>query len=106
MILDSTKFVVGQSDSIVGCYRKIAATTNVDWGVYRDIYGRDAKTPLQIYVETDNGPEFYEIVEKQDVEEVTQVDEITNSLRHNHMTRDIKERGACPGCDRYWESLS
>jgi hypothetical protein len=23
---------------------------------------------------------------------------------HNHPTRDIKKRGECPGCDRYWEN--
>lgn len=23
-------------------------------------------------------------------------------LFHNHPTRDIKEYGQCPGCDRYW----
>lgn len=23
---------------------------------------------------------------------------------HNHMTRDIKPPGQCPGCDRYWEA--
>jgi len=24
------------------------------------------------------------------------------AVRHNHVTRDIKPRGACPACDRYW----
>lgn len=24
---------------------------------------------------------------------------------HNHITRDIKERGKCPACDYYWENI-
>lgn len=24
---------------------------------------------------------------------------------HNHVTRDIKPRGQCPGCDRYWDGV-
>ena len=23
-------------------------------------------------------------------------------MRHNHITRDIKPRGICPGCDEYY----
>ena len=31
--------------------------------------------------------------------------EKTEYLRHNHVTRDIKERGKCPSCDTYWENF-
>ena len=26
-------------------------------------------------------------------------------MQHNHVTRDIKERGKCPACDVYWEQV-
>lgn len=26
-------------------------------------------------------------------------------INHNHVTRDIKERGKCPVCDRYHDSV-
>lgn len=32
------------------------------------------------------------------------VDPSPERARHNHVTRDVKPRGACPGCDRYWQA--
>lgn len=26
----------------------------------------------------------------------------TTATNHNHITRDIKPQGVCPGCDLYW----
>lgn len=25
-------------------------------------------------------------------------------MKHNHITRDIKPKGGCPGCDEYWSA--
>jgi hypothetical protein len=27
------------------------------------------------------------------------------SARHNHFTRDVKDRGVCPGCDAVWKLM-
>lgn len=99
VILDEQGDLVGTAESLIGCCRQLAraSTFDLSWNDVRELLvdADDGIKTVELFISGVDRVSRFEITTKDDVEPKEFIPE------HNHMTRDVKRYGLCPGCDEH-----